>query len=60
MPGHGTEGGKELKTYGAPILAQDEPSSVVWGMPGSAQAAGIVDITLPLSDIPEAIIKMLH
>jgi two-component system chemotaxis response regulator CheB len=56
----GTEGGKKLKLYGAPILAQDEPSSVVWGMPGSAHSAGIVDITLPLQEIPGAIIKMMH
>lgn len=56
----GTEGGKQLKLYGAPILAQDEPSSVVWGMPGSACSAGIVDVVLPLRDIPKAIINMIH
>lgn len=56
----GTEGGKQLKLYGAPIIAQDEPSSVVWGMPGSAHAAGIVDITLPLGEIPSTIISMIH
>lgn len=55
----GTEGGKLLKRYGAPIVAQDESSSVVWGMPGSAQAAGIVDLTLPLQEIPEAIADMM-
>lgn len=56
----GTEGGKKLKLYGAPILVQDEPTSVVWGMPGSACSAGIVDFTLPLQDIPDAIINMMH
>ena len=56
----GTEGGKKLKQYGAPILAQDEPSSVVWGMPGSACSAGIVDNTLPLQEIPNAIINMMR
>lgn len=56
----GTEGGKKLKQYGAPILAQDEPSSVVWGMPGSACSAGIVDVTLPLQEIPGAIINMMR
>lgn len=55
----GTEGGKQMKRYGAPIVAQDEESSVVWGMPGSAKAAGIVDITLPLLEIPDAILKMI-
>lgn len=56
----GTEGGKIMKSYGAPILAQDEASSVVWGMPGSANAAGIVDASLPLSDIPGAIFSMMR
>lgn len=55
----GTEGGKILKRYGAPIVIQDEATSVVWGMPGSANSAGIADMTLPLPDIPEAIIKMI-
>lgn len=60
MGSDGTEGGKELKRYGAPIIIQDELSSVVWGMPGSARAAGIVDLTLPLLDIPGAVVKMIR
>jgi two-component system chemotaxis response regulator CheB len=56
----GTEGGKVLKRYGAPIIIQDEPSSVVWGMPGCAKNAGIVDITLPLQEIPETVVKMME
>jgi len=56
----GTDGGKKLKHYGAPIIAQDEQSSVVWGMPGNAYSAGIVDSTLPLQEIPNAIITMMH
>ena len=56
----GTDGGIKLKHFGAPILAQDESSSVVWGMPGSAYSAGIVDNTLPLQEIPNAIIKMIR
>jgi two-component system chemotaxis response regulator CheB len=56
----GTEGGIELKKNGAYIIAQDEESSVVWGMPGSARNAGIVDEVLPLRDIPEAIISLVN
>jgi two-component system chemotaxis response regulator CheB len=56
----GTEGGKKMKEYGAPILAQDETSSVVWGMPGSAHAAGIVDVTLALQELPGAISNMMR
>lgn len=56
----GTEGGKDLKRNGAIIIAQDEESSVVWGMPGSARNAGIVDEVLPLREIPEAIISLVN
>ncbi|GAB4335100.1 MAG: chemotaxis response regulator protein-glutamate methylesterase [Desulfobulbaceae bacterium] len=56
----GTEGGKQLKLHGAPILVQDEQSSVVWGMPGSACGAGIVDATLPLGEIPDAIVRLIE
>lgn len=56
----GTEGGRMMKEYGAPIIIQDEPSSVVWGMPGSAYSAGIADTVLPLRDIPQAIIQMIR
>jgi len=56
----GTEGGKELKKYGATIFAQDEESSVVWGMPGSAKNAGIVDEVLSLRELPGAIISLVN
>lgn len=51
----GTDGARILKDKGAVILAQDEASSVVWGMPGSAAKAGYVDRLLSLGEIPEAI-----
>ena len=56
----GTEGGKELKKKGAYLIAQDEDSSVVWGMPGSAKNAGIVDEVLPLQEIPEAVASLVN
>lgn len=49
MGSDGTEGAKAMKAQGARVLVQDEVSSVVWGMPGSAVRAGIVDEVLPLS-----------
>ncbi len=55
----GTEGAKKLKENGVYILAQDESSSVVWGMPGSAHNAGVVDEILPLNEIPRAIASIL-
>ena len=47
----GTAGLGALKRAGAYVIAQDEESSVVWGMPGSAVAAGLVDAVLPLVEI---------
>jgi len=60
MGSDGTEGASILKKKGAFILAQDEESSVVWGMPGSALASGKVDKVYPLSEIPGAITAMLQ
>ena len=51
----GTEGLGALKRAGAPTIAQDEASSVVWGMPGSAVAAGHIDQVLPLDRIAAAV-----
>ncbi|MEE4359513.1 MAG: chemotaxis-specific protein-glutamate methyltransferase CheB [Desulfococcaceae bacterium] len=63
MTGMGADGSKgiaALKRAGACIFAQDESSSVVWGMPGSAVATGCVDRVLPLGDIPEAVAEYIR
>ncbi|MEW6671277.1 MAG: chemotaxis response regulator protein-glutamate methylesterase [Thermodesulfobacteriota bacterium] len=56
----GTEGARILKRTGAVIIAQDEATSVVWGMPGSACASGNVDQVLPLAKIPAALGRILQ
>lgn len=52
MGDDGAEGLGEMKAAGAPTVAQDEQSSVVWGMPGEAVKRGYADRVLPLSKIP--------
>jgi len=47
----GVEGLRELRAAGGQVVAQDEASSVVFGMPGAAVAAGLADEVLPLSEI---------
>jgi two-component system chemotaxis response regulator CheB len=47
----GLKGGQELSAAGGVIAAQDEATSVVWGMPGSVASAGLCCAVLPLSDI---------
>jgi two-component system, chemotaxis family, protein-glutamate methylesterase/glutaminase len=47
----GVEGLRSIRRAGGRIFAQDEKSSVVWGMPGAAAAAGLPDLILPLEEI---------
>jgi two-component system chemotaxis response regulator CheB len=50
--GHDGRGGcAELARSGAEIVAQDEATSVVWGMPGSVVSAGLATAVLPLDEI---------
>ncbi|MBF0496594.1 MAG: chemotaxis response regulator protein-glutamate methylesterase [Deltaproteobacteria bacterium] len=55
MGNDGTKSLSQLKRAGAYVIAQDEATSVVWGMPGSAVASGQVDDVLPLDKIPAAV-----
>jgi two-component system, chemotaxis family, protein-glutamate methylesterase/glutaminase len=47
----GRGGAKVLRDGGAEVLAQDEATSVVWGMPGAVVGAGLADEILPLDRI---------
>jgi two-component system chemotaxis response regulator CheB len=47
----GAKGLKEMRTAGSRTVAQDEATSVVWGMPGEAVALGAAEEILPLGDI---------
>jgi len=55
MGGDGSDGVQELSRAGARVLAQDEDSCVVYGMPKRAAATGAVDSMLPLDDIAAGI-----
>ena len=56
----GTEGLKLMKQKGATIIAQDEPTSVVFGMARKPIEAGIVDVVAPLDRIAEEIVRTIH
>jgi two-component system chemotaxis response regulator CheB len=56
----GAQGMKEMKEMGAATLAQDEKSSVVWGMPGEAVKLGCVDQVLPLQKITDELLKLTN
>lgn len=48
----GQNGSHYLKTKGGSIIAQDEQSSAVWGMPKAVISAGLADEILSLDEIP--------
>ena len=47
----GLAGSRAIVDAGGAVLAQDEFSSVVWGMPGEVVRAGLADTVLPLSQV---------
>jgi two-component system chemotaxis response regulator CheB len=58
MGDDGARGLKEMRDAGAPTIAQDEATSVVWGMPGAAVKLGGVGEVLPLGRVAEAIMRL--
>lgn len=54
--GHdGREGARALAAKGGLIMAQDEASSVVWGMPGAVAEAGLARLVRPVQGLAEAV-----
>jgi two-component system, chemotaxis family, protein-glutamate methylesterase/glutaminase len=56
----GRGGAKVLRDVGAEVLAQDEATSVVWGMPGAVVAAGLAAEVLPLDKIASALVSRVR
>ncbi|HTB34057.1 MAG TPA: chemotaxis-specific protein-glutamate methyltransferase CheB [bacterium] len=55
----GTNGSEAVRRAGGRVLAQDEASSVVWGMPGFVAKAGLAEAVLPLDRIAEAFMQRI-
>ena len=51
MGSDGLSGARAIVEAGGHVMAQDEPSSVVWGMPGQVAQAGLCSAVLPLGEI---------
>jgi len=58
MGSDGMRGGKEIVAAGGNVIAQDEATSVVWGMPGAAAHAGICAAILPLNQIAPKLVRL--
>jgi two-component system chemotaxis response regulator CheB len=53
----GLRGSEDLVHAGSRVLAQDEATSVVWGMPGYVARAGLADRVLPLDALAPEIVR---
>lgn len=60
MGSDGREGARAVREAGGQVIAQDQQSSVVWGMPGAVAEAGLADEILPLKDIGPDIARRLR
>jgi two-component system, chemotaxis family, protein-glutamate methylesterase/glutaminase len=58
MGDDGAQGLYEMKEAGADTIAQDEATSIVFGMPKSAISCGAVDIVVPLDQIANAVLNL--
>lgn len=56
----GLRGCGNIREAGGQILAQDEATSVVWGMPGFVAQAGLADKVLPLGDLAPEIVRRVN
>lgn len=54
----GARGMLEMRQAGSPTIAQDEATSVVWGMPGEAVAIGAAAEELPLQRIADRVLEL--
>lgn len=54
----GVDGLRAVKARGGYVIAQDEGSSVVYGMPGEAVAAGVVDAAVPIEDVAPRLLEI--
>ncbi|MCX5813496.1 MAG: chemotaxis response regulator protein-glutamate methylesterase [Proteobacteria bacterium] len=59
MGNDGLVGIKEIKSKNGYVIAQDEDTCVVYGMPRAVVNANMADAVLPIDKIPEEIIKIL-
>jgi two-component system chemotaxis response regulator CheB len=60
LTGMGTDGAKgarDIVSAGGQVVAQDEATSVVWGMPGAAVATGSVAEVVPLQSVAATLVR---
>jgi two-component system chemotaxis response regulator CheB len=58
MGSDGCRGAADIAAAGGSVIAQDEASSVVWGMPRAVAQAGVCSAVLPLTEIAPKVIRL--
>jgi len=56
----GLRGCEAVREAGGQVYAQDEATSVVWGMPGFVARAGLADRVLPLGEVGPTIVARVY
>jgi two-component system chemotaxis response regulator CheB len=59
MGADGMMGSSSIRAQGGSVLAQDEATSAVWGMPGAVARAGLAQRVLPLNAIAPEILRLV-
>lgn len=59
MGSDGQKGATEVVEAGGTIIAQDEATSVVWGMPGAVATSGLCSAVLPIQEIGPNVRKLV-
>jgi len=59
MGSDGTAGAAEIVAAGGSVIAEDESSCVVWGMPRSVAQAGLCSAVLPLDQIAAKVLRLV-
>ena len=59
MGSDGALGTQKIRAMGGITMAQDEETSLIYGMPKAAAETGCVDIVLPLDRIPEELVRLI-
>ena len=60
MGSDGLAGSRSIVDAGGAVIAQDESSSVVWGMPGAVTNEGLAAAVLPLAQIAPTIANLMR
>jgi two-component system chemotaxis response regulator CheB len=58
MGSDGARGASDIVAAGGTVIAQDEPTSVVWGMPGVVAQAGLCSAVLPIDEIGPRTVRL--